>query len=88
MTETADELAELKAAAAKLRTATFRGAMTATPAVAALVAAREPLAQLLDNAAATAEGLHGIFADSDDPTEFVHPDTLAVARAILAGSQP
>lgn len=46
------------------------------------------LAQLLDNAATTAEGLHSIFADSDSPAEFVHPDTLAVARAINAGAQP
>lgn len=75
---------ELLAAASKLRTAVFRGAMTATPAVAALVRAREPLAKWLEETAAevrTAEG-----------TEYaLHPDggvfgswdaALAVARAI------
>jgi len=39
---------ELHAAADKLFTATFRGAYTATPAVAALIAAREPLACWLE----------------------------------------
>ena len=79
---------ELRAAAATLRTARFSGAMTATPVVAALVRARDPLAKLLESAASTAERLHGIFADSDSPAEFVHPDALAVARAINGGEQP
>ena len=38
---------ELAAAADKLRTARFTGALTATPAVAALIAAREPIAKWL-----------------------------------------
>jgi hypothetical protein len=40
---------ELRAAADTLRAATFTGAMTATPAVAALLRARGPLAAWLDS---------------------------------------
>lgn len=43
---------ELAAAAETLRSARFTGAMTATPAVAALVRAREPIAELLQEHAA------------------------------------
>ena len=67
---------ELRTAATTLRTATFRGAMTATPAVAALVRAREPLADLLDDQ-----------ADGDDEG-VINPWALAVARAISGGEQP
>lgn len=49
----ADE--EITAAAAILGAARFTGAMTATPAVAALVSAREPLAKLLRETAALHE---------------------------------
>ncbi|MFZ3494601.1 hypothetical protein ACODT5_15480 [Streptomyces sp. 5.8] len=68
---------ELQAAAEQLRAATFRGAMTATPAVAALLRARQPLADWLEQAA---EALEGQDAPNDEPA-------LAVARALLA-SQP
>lgn len=45
---------ELATAAQTLRTARFAGAMTATPAVAALLRAREPIADLLSEHAAFA----------------------------------
>jgi hypothetical protein len=51
MTTPADEL---RTAAETLRTARFAGAMTATPAVAALLRAREPIADLLGEHAAFA----------------------------------
>lgn len=73
---------ELTAAAQALRTARFTGAMTATPAVAALLRAREPLAKWLENTAASLKA-------STHPgwQECVAPDSLAVARQIL-GTAP
>ncbi|MFF8482360.1 hypothetical protein [Streptomyces antibioticus] len=69
---------ELHAAAAKLRAATFRGAITATPAVAALISARKPLALWLENTATS-------LAANTHPgwQEYIAADALAVARAIL-----
>ena len=67
---------ELRAAAQKLRTARFTGAMTTTPAGAALVCARNPLANWLDSAAVDAEQIGP------------DPHALATARAINAGAQP
>lgn len=61
---------EIQAAAEKLRTATFHGAMTATPAVAALCRAREPLSRWLD------ANVHPGWQEAVSE----HP--LAVARAI------
>lgn len=85
MTTPADELRE---AARTLRTAAFRGAMTATPAVAALVRAREPLALLLEAVASNAlETAH------EECSAWCSAETcdlsaaLAVARAINR-SQP
>jgi hypothetical protein len=46
---------DLAAAAELLETAAFRGAMTATPAVAALLRARQPLARLLRRPGAEAD---------------------------------
>lgn len=66
---------EIKQAADRLRTARFSGAITATPVVAALLRARLPLADLLDDQ-----------ADGDDEGE-VNPWALAVAR-VLNGPQP
>lgn len=72
---------ELRAAAAHLRAATFRGAMTATPAVASLLRAREPLADWLTVEAETWAG--------DEVHSRCTPQTctldaaLAVARALL-----
>ena len=65
---------EIQAAAEKLRTATFRGAMTATPAVAALVRAREPLAAWLEREA------FRVLTNGGNP-DLHH--ALTVARAIL-----
>lgn len=89
MTAPADEL---RTAAEKLRTATFRGAMTATAAGAALVSARAPLAKLLEDTAELHEPkLHGHAgrippgcqwcADEDFPCLDMR-NALAVARAI------
>jgi hypothetical protein len=78
---------ELRAAAETLRSATFRGAMTATPAVAALVRAREPLAAWLDECRADSVRLHSLFPDADGQSK-TNPHALAVARAILGGGQP
>jgi hypothetical protein len=69
---------ELREAAARLRTARFTGAATMTPAVAGLIAAREPLAQWLE--AEAFQALH----NGQSPN---HHHALAVARQIL-GSQP
>lgn len=78
---------ELRAAATALRTATFRGAMTATPAVAALLRAREPLADWLDFHAAMGDRLRSLF-DGDLPTdEDINHPALAVARTINTRSQ-
>lgn len=76
---------ELTAAAQKLRNARFTGAVTMTPAVAALVAARGPIAHLLESANADAERLGR--ATGSPPGQCLNPDILAVARAIL-GDQP
>jgi len=74
---------ELRTAATTLRTATFRGAMTATPAVAALLRAREPLADWLETTAnSLAASTHPDWQDT------VEPNALAVARALLGGEQP
>lgn len=71
---------EINAAAETLRTATFRGAMTATPAVAALVRAREPLAKWLETTATSlAASTHPDWQDC------VAADALATARAINGG---
>ena len=97
MTAPADELAELKAAAEKLRTARFAGAMTATPAVAALIATREPLAKLLEDCAELHEahepGPLGTIppgcqwcADEDFPCADMR-NALAVARAISSAKR-
>ena len=69
--------AELTAAADTLRTAAFRGAMTATPAVAALIRAREPLAAWM-------ESWTGIDLREDAALPEDAQHALAVARAINA----
>ncbi|MFD9721075.1 hypothetical protein [Streptomyces sp. NPDC059076] len=66
-----DPADELRAAAKQLRTARFTGAMTTTPAVAALLRSRHALAELLDDA-----------ADGDDHGE-INPYALAVAQQLL-----
>lgn len=71
---------ELTAAAEKLRTARFTGALTATPAVAALIAAREPIAKWLTSWAP-------IEIREDGPLPEDAALALATARAIN-GSQP
>ncbi|MDX2846440.1 hypothetical protein PV377_47365 [Streptomyces ipomoeae] len=88
---------ELRAAADKIRTACFTGAVTMLPAVAALVAAREPIAKWLEAEAAGHEAVQGL---GDITTELINvqleqteygaqithstlPQALAVARAIL-----
>lgn len=71
---------EINAAAQTLRTATFRGAMTATPAVAALVRAREPLASWLDSWT----GIE-LREDAALPEDAQH--ALATARAINGAQQ-
>lgn len=63
---------ELRAAASRLRGARVAGATTATPAVAALLRAREPLANWLEAAA----------HDADAVRTGADPHGLAVARAI------
>ncbi|MFJ5804839.1 hypothetical protein [Streptomyces sp. NPDC093093] len=78
---------ELRAAVDILRNATFRGAMTATPAVAALIRAREPIAALLEQAAVGLE----LLAAQDPGLYEAHGASLmtgqlAIARA-LRGSQ-
>ena len=67
---------EIQAAADKLRTATFLGAMTATDAVAALAAAREPLACWLEFEAGLLERVPQV-----QPQPRID-HALAVARAI------
>ncbi|MCI3277588.1 hypothetical protein [Streptomyces cylindrosporus] len=76
---------ELAAAAATLRKATFSGAMTATPAVAALLAAREPLAEWLEHCRGSALALHKLTAAFDEPPVNTH--ALATARAINGGGR-
>lgn len=66
---------ELSTAAATLRSARFAGAMTATPAVAALVRAREPLAKWLLS-------WGGIDLEAGGPLPEDAQYALAVARAI------
>ena len=68
MTTPADEL---RTAAQTLRTARFTGAMTATPTAAALIRARLPLADWLDETARNAE-----------PIGVINAHALAVARAV------
>lgn len=63
---------QLRAAAAKLRQARFPAAMTATASTAALIGARLPLADWLDETARNSE-----------PFEQINHHALAVARAIL-----
>lgn len=77
---------EITAAVQTLRSATFRGAMTATPAVAALLRAREPLAKWLDECLADSASLRSLFPDACSSSK-TNPHALAVARAIL-GDQP
>ena len=79
MTTAADEL---RTAAAKLRAATFPGAITATPTVAALIATREPLANWLENTAASLTA-----RTHPDWQDVVAADALAVARALNGGGQ-
>ncbi|MGW4834724.1 hypothetical protein [Streptomyces globisporus] len=69
---------QLRAAAEKLRAARFSGAITATPAVAALIGARLPLAVLLD-----AEALRYDRAASVGEFDASHERPLAVARQLL-----
>lgn len=77
---------EIATAAKTLRSATFRGAMTATPAVAALVRARAPLAAWLEAEAQTWAGDEVHYQCS--PTTCTLDAALAVARAINGGDQP
>ncbi|MGW6703576.1 hypothetical protein ACWGDE_01600 [Streptomyces sp. NPDC054956] len=79
---------ELEAAAEQLRAATFRGAMTATPAAAALLRTREPLADWLDAASAHVRAGY-VCCDSGAHRcyESGTPQALAVARAINGGQQ-
>jgi hypothetical protein len=71
---------ELKTAAETLRGATFRGAMTATPAVAALLRAREPIADWLDS-------WDGVDIDehASMPDDLRH--ALVIARALNAAAR-
>jgi hypothetical protein len=95
MTTPADEL---RAAAASLRQARFPGAMTATPSAAALIRARLPLADWLDEEADGRDAAVVAAMEIWGSTE--HPDAaawlttghgkasahaLAVARAINGG---
>lgn len=84
MTTAADEL---RAAAEKLRTATFRGAITATPAVAALIGAREPIAEWLEHEARAARDAH-LYTDREPCAwcgEPANAHALAIARQINGG---
>jgi hypothetical protein len=72
--------AELRTAADTLRNARFAGAMTATPAVAALIRAREPLARWLDSWAVIDLREHA--AMQEDARH-----ALTIARAINSGEQ-
>ena len=79
---------EIRAAITKLRTARFTGAITATPTVAGLIAAREPLAFLLEAVISNA-----LESSHEECSSWCSRETcdlsaaLAVARAIL-GAQP
>jgi hypothetical protein len=88
----ASPLDEIRAAAATLRTARFAGAMTATPAVAALIRARDPLATLLE---AVVSSNQEAAPAHEECNSWCSPDTcdlsaaLAVARALdTTGGQP
>lgn len=91
MTTPADELRQ---AADTLRSARFAGAMTATPAVAALLRAREPIAALLAEHAAFSSLFDQLWlarrgaapAESEYTAET--RKALAVARAINAAARP
>lgn len=77
--------AELAAAAEHLRTGTFRGAMTATPMVAGLVRAREPLALLLEAVSSRAlEDGHETCSSWCTQETCDLAAALAVARALTA----
>lgn len=79
---------ELKTAAATLRNAAFRGAMTATPVVAALVRAREPIARLLECEAEIAAAAH-LWTEREPCAwcgEPANAHALAVARAVNAAT--
>jgi hypothetical protein len=78
MTTPADEL---HAAAQRLRD-------VAPDITGPLAGLADPVADWLDYAAAAATRLHSLFADSDDPGEFIEQRALAVARQILGGEQP
>jgi hypothetical protein len=75
---------ELAAAEKTLQEATSRSATTATPAVAALLRAREPIAQWLEFARNDAERLSRVLGDG--PDQWADPHALAVARAINGSS--
>lgn len=86
---------ELRAAATWLRSATFRGAITMTPTVAALIAARTPLTKLLEAAAddlAMCDRINSRDPYNDGATRVLPhqlaTDALAVARAINTGGRP
>lgn len=87
MTTPADEI---RTAAKTLRTARFAGAMTATPAVAALLRARAPIAVLLEGVLSSAREASPAH---EECTSWCSPDTcdlsaaLAVARAINGEQQ-
>ena len=72
--------AELSAAAATLCSARFTGTMTATPAVAALIRARDPLTKWLLS-------WGGIELEESGPLPEDAQHALAVARAINGGAQ-
>jgi hypothetical protein len=79
---------ELRQAAATLRASRFSGAMTATPAVAALLRAREPIADWLEHEAEITSVDH-LYAEREPCGWCGTPangHALAVARQILAAS--
>lgn len=84
MTTPADELA---AAAETLKTARFAGAMTATPVVAALIRAREPIANWLQRHSGIAGEMQQYLGEEFQDGALDHDthDALAVARAITGG---
>jgi len=80
---------ELTAAAQTLRTVRFPGAMTATPAVATLIRAREPIAEWLEHEAEAAKADH-LWAEREPCAWCGSPagqHALAVARQINGGSR-
>lgn len=78
---------ELRTAAKTLKTAVFRGAMTATPAVAALIRARAHVAELLEKTAKHWDD--GFLCCDQGPHACgeVVASALAVARAINRGDR-